>query len=98
MFEQQTDVPQPAYIFRPADDAPERPPKRRKVQKAATIGPAEHAPASFDTLLNGLENAACIRVREELFKKHWAKTEESIQARAEKAEIISDTDQEYSPF
>jgi hypothetical protein len=34
---------------------------------------------TFEPLLNGLESTECVGLREELFKRQWAKTEETIQ-------------------
>jgi origin recognition complex subunit 3 len=35
----------------------------------------------FESLLNGLESAECVSLRQELFAKHWGETEERIQVR-----------------
>jgi hypothetical protein len=43
---------------------------------------------TFEPLLNGFENTECIGIREKLFKRHWAKAEESIQVGVRQLQTI----------
>jgi origin recognition complex subunit 3 len=63
------------------DDTSTRPAKRRKVAKAQTLisGNVPVHTLKFEALLNGLESSECAALRQESFKRAWAKTDAQIQ-------------------
>ncbi|TAQ86545.1 hypothetical protein B7494_g5143 [Chlorociboria aeruginascens] len=77
---------QAAYVYAPTgilDDAPEPPTKRRKINKTRKSAPEiqkDNGGFELESLLNGAETPTNTNLRQKLFGRFWASTEERIQS------------------
>ena len=72
---------QAAYIFKPDDEPVEaaRPFKKRKVSRKSDHGPVKTQKLSEFPRLFEAESPDCIRFRQQLYEKSWAKIDARIQ-------------------